>query len=158
MAEKMTWDDVLDANEAVEQQKENDFVVLPDGEYEFNIKKFEKDFYTAKPDGKMPSCPVARLSLLIKDDEGNASYIRENLFLHPENKWQLYQFFTCIGLRKHGDGAKKMQWDKVEGSSGRCRLGSRKYKDKDGSEKTVNTVKKWLDPVSSTTSDEDDYE
>ena len=52
MAEKMTWDDELDENEAVEQQKENDFVLLPDGEYDFTIKKFEKDFYTAKPDAK----------------------------------------------------------------------------------------------------------
>ncbi len=161
MAEKMTWDDELDENEAVEQQKENDFVLLPDGEYDFTIKKFEKDFYTAKPDAKVPSCPVAKISLLIKDDEGNASYVKESLFLHAGNKWQLFQFFTCLGLRKHGDGTKKMPWDSVEGATGRALIGKRKYKSSDGEEKTTNTVKKWLDPVSeqSDSADaEDDYE
>ena len=53
--EKMTWDRDLDEKEAIEQQKENDFVLLPEGEYDFKIHKFEKDFYTAKPDAKIPS-------------------------------------------------------------------------------------------------------
>ena len=160
MAEKMTWDDELDETEAVEQQKENDFVLLPDGEYDFTIKKFEKDFYTAKPDAKVQSCPVAKISLLIKDDEGNAAYVKESLFLHAGNKWQLFAFFTCLGLRKHGDGTKKMPWDKVEGASGRCRLGTRKYT-QNGETKTVNTVKRWLDPAAEAEAsggDEDDYE
>ena len=160
MAEKMTWDDELDETEAVEQQKKNDFVLLPDGEYDFTIKKFEKDFYTAKPDAKVQSCPVAKISLLIKDDEGNAAYVKESLFLHAGNKWQLFAFFTCLGLRKHGDGTKKMPWDKVEGASGRCRLGTRKYT-QNGETKTVNTVKRWLDPASEAEAsggDEDDYE
>ena len=158
---KMSWDDELDANEAVEQQKENDFIVLPDGEYEFTIKKFEKDQYVAKPDAKIPSCPVAKLQLLIKTEDGEAAYFRESLFLHAGNKWQLFQFFTCLGLRKHGDGTKKMPWDSVEGATGRALIGKRKYKASDGEEKTTNTVKKWLDPVSeqSDSADaEDDYE
>lgn len=158
-SEKMSWDADLDENEAVEQQKENDFILLPNGEYDFTIKKFEKDQYTAKPDSKIPSCPVARVHLLVKTDDGDAAYFRENLFLHAGNKWQLFQFFTCLGLRKHGDGTKKMPWDSVEGASGRALIGQRKYK-KDGEEKTYNTVKKWLDPKDAEEApvDEDDYE
>ena len=161
-SEKLSWDAELDENEAAEQQKENDFILLPDGEYTFTVKKFEKDQYVAKPDAKMPSCPVAKLQLLVKTDEGEAAYFRENLYLHAGNKWQLFKFFTCLGLRKHGDGTKKMPWDSVEGATGRALIGTRKYK-KDGEEKTINTVKKWLDPVSDdgqseTGHDEDDYE
>ena len=159
--EKLSWDADLDETEAAEQQKENDFILLPDGEYTFTIKKFEKDQYVAKPNGTMPSCPVAKLQLLVKTDDGEAAYFRESLFLHAGNKWQLFQFFTCLGLRKHGDGTKKMPWDSVEGATGRALIGKRKYKSSDGEEKTTNTVKKWLDPVSeqSDSADaEDDYE
>ena len=161
-SEKLSWDAELDENEAAEQQKENDFILLPDGEYTFTVKKFEKDQYVAKPDSKIPSCPVAKLQLLVKTDEGEAAYFRESLFLHAGNKWQLFKFFTCLGLRKQGDGTKKMPWDSVEGATGRALIGTRKYK-KDGEEKITNTVKKWLDRVSddgqsATGNDEDDYE
>lgn len=160
--EKLSWDADLDETEATEQQKENDFILLPDGEYTFTIKKFEKDQYVAKPNGTMPSCPVAKLQLLVKTDEGEAAYFREYLFLHAGNKWKLFQFFTCLGLRKHGDGTKKMPWDSVEGATGRALIGTRKYK-QDGEEKTTNTVKKWLDPAPESTGGdgepgEDDYE
>ncbi len=53
-----------------------------------------------------------------------------------------------------------MPWDQVEGATGRCKLGTRTYK-KDGEEKKVNTVKKWLDPVEeqpAAADAEDDYE
>ena len=160
--EKLSWDADLDETEATEQQKENDFILLPDGEYTFTVKKFEKDQYVAKPDAKIPSCPVAKLQLLVKTDEGEAAYFREYLFLHAGNKWKLFQFFTCLGLRKHGDGTKQLPWDSVEGATGRALIGTRKYK-QDGEEKTTNTVKKWLDPAPEATGGdgepgEDDYE
>lgn len=158
--QSMSWDDVLDENEAVEQQKQNDFVLLPDGEYGFVVKKLEKDFYTAKEGGKMPSCPVAKVHLLVRTDDGEASYFRESLFLHSGNKWQLFQFFTCLGLRKHGDGTSKMPWDQVEGAGGFAQIGHREYQTKDGEKKITNCVKKWIDPSEGTTedkSDEDDY-
>ena len=161
--EKLSWDADLDENEAVEQQKENDFVLLPKGDYDFTVKKLEKDYYNAKPDSKIPSCPVARVHLIIKTEEGDAAYFRESLFLYSGNKWQLFQFFTCLGLRRHGDGTSKMPWDDVEGSTGRATIGQRDYM-KDGEKKTCNTVKKWLDPVLESTGgdgepgSEDDYE
>ena len=136
---------------------------MPEGEYQFTVKKLEREYYTAKPDSKIPSCPKAVVHLLIRTDDGEAAYFRENLFLHQGNKWQLFQFFTCLGLRKHGDGTKKMPWDNVEGATGRALIGHRKYKASDGEEKTTNTVKKWLDPVPGSTGGdgepgEDSYE
>lgn len=153
----MTWDDELDANEAIEQKMEKHFVLLPKGDYDFTVKKLEKDYYNARPDSKIPSCPVAHIHLLIKTDEGDAAYFRENLYLHGGNKWQLFQFFICLGLRKHGDGMKKMPWDDVEGCTGRATIGQRDYT-KDGEKRTFNTVKKWLDPVVKESVPEDDYE
>lgn len=160
MATKMTWDDELDANEAAEQAKENDFVLLPEGEYDFTVKKFEKDFYTARPDSKIPSCPVARIHLLVKTDDGEAAYFRENLFLYDGNKWQLFQFFTCLGLRKHGDGSRKMPWDQVEGAKGRVFIKQRTWTDKNRQTRSTNAVKRWLEPVeqsAETDENEDDY-
>ena len=52
MSEAMDWDSDLGEQEAAEQQKKNEFELLPDGDYDFEIKKLEKDAYTATKDGK----------------------------------------------------------------------------------------------------------
>ena len=145
MSEAMDWDSDLGEQEAAEQKKKNEFELLPDGDYDFEIKKLEKDRYTAGPQSKIPSCPVAIVHLLIKTEDGKQNYFRENLYLYDENKWKLLQFFTSIGLRKHGDGKSKMPWGEVEGCTGRAKIGHRANK-KDTS-KVYNCVQKWYDPT-----------
>jgi len=158
-SEAMDWDSELGEQEAAEQKKNSDFELLPDGDYHFKVMKLEKDRFTAGPQSKIPSCPVAIVHLLVKAEDGKANYFRENLYLYDENKWKLLQFFTCIGLRKHGDGKTKMPWNEVEGCEGRAKLGHRVNK-KD-STKVYNCVQKWYDPEppkeEATASDGDDY-
>lgn len=154
MANEMDWDSDLGEQEAAEQKGTSDFELLPDGEYHFTVKKLEKDRFTAKPESKIPSCPMAIVHLLVKTADGkHANYFRENLYLYDENKWKLLQFFTCIGLRKHGDGKTKMPWSEVEGCEGRAMLGHRA--NKNDPSKVYNTVKKWLDPAPAADAEEE---
>jgi hypothetical protein len=137
----MDWDSNLTEEEAVASK--DSFELLPDGEYDFEVKKLEKDSYTATPTSKIPSCPVAIVHIQATAPDGKTNYFRERLYLYDDNKWRLLQFFTCLGLRKHGDGKTNMPWSKVEGSTGRAQLGHHKSK-KDGND--YQTVAKWLDP------------
>ena len=153
----MDWDSNLSEEEAAETG--NNFELLPDGEYNIEIKKLEKDSYTATPTSKIPSCPMAIVHIQATADDGKTNYFRERLYLYEDNRWRLLQFFTCLGLRKHGDGKVSMPWNKVEGCTGRAKLGHRTSK-KDGND--YQTVVKWLDPVSEQPADEaggeDDWE
>jgi hypothetical protein len=56
----------------------------------------------------------------------------------------LCSFFRSIGSRKSGEKV-AMDWSKVVGGTGRATLSIREYK-KDGEDRRINQVKKWLDP------------
>ncbi len=137
----MDWNS--DLLEEAANETGSTFELLPDGEYDIVVKKLEKDSYTATPQSKIPSCPMAIVHVQATAPDGKTNYFRERLYLYDENKWRLLQFFTCIGLRKHGDGKTNMPWNKVEGCTGRAKLGHRTSK-KDGND--YQTVVKWLDP------------
>lgn len=138
----MDWDSSLDEAEA--KTAASDFELLPDGEYEIEIKKLEKDSYTAGPGSKISSCPLAIVHVIAKSSDGKRNYFRERLYIHEDNKWRLFQFFVCLGLRKHGDGKSNMPWAQVEGATGRAKLGHRVSKTNGES---YQTVVRWLEPA-----------
>lgn len=124
------WDDEI--------QKDSDFVLLPPGTYDFEVADFERGRYDGGE--KMGPCPKAIITLRVKGPNGEVAYVKHNLFLHSKCEGLLSQFFIGIGLKKHGEKL-KMQWNKVVGRTGRCKLGIREY---NGNE--YNEVKKILDP------------
>lgn len=95
------WDDTIE-NDSPE------FVVLPAGEYEFQVVKFERGRHTPKVDkdgnqtGKLPACNKAIVSIQVTAPEGTVT-IEHNFFLHSRTEGLLCAFFTCIGQRKHGE-------------------------------------------------------
>lgn len=118
----------------------NEFVDLPEGDYNFTVTKFDRERY---PGGaKIGPCPKAKLYLQIETSQGNA-IIFHNLMLHSKCMGLISSFFIAIGQKKHGEPV-KMDWDKVIGSTGRCKIAKREY---DG--KTYNEVKKFYDPEES---------
>ena len=120
----------------------SDFVLLPEGDYDFTVTGFER----ARHEGseKLPPCKKAIVTLTIDAPEGKAS-IKHNLFLHQRCEGLLSQFFIGIGLKKHGEPL-KMDWTRVAGSAGRCKIGVRSWVDKDGNTRESNEVKKFYDP------------
>lgn len=123
---------------------ENDgpeFILLPDGDYDFVVEKFERGRYEGGD--KIPACPKATLYLRFETAEGE-TIIKKDLLLHSKVEGILCAFFTCIGQRKHGQRV-SMNWAAVPGARGRARIGKRLYNGN-----TYNDVKRFLEPPETT--------
>lgn len=131
------WDDVIENDGA-------EFVLLPEGEYSFEVKGYvPKNF---KGSDKMSACYMAEVHLAVfnADIEGT---IKHNLFLNKKTEGMLCEFFRAIGLRKHGEPL-KMEWNKIAGCKGRCKIIQKELTSEKGEKFLVNNVKKFLDPES----------
>lgn len=128
-----------------EDQIENDgpdFETLPEGDYDFEVVGFERGRHTGSE--KMPPCNKATLSIRIKGVAGQTT-IKHNLFLHTKTEGLLCAFFAGIGQRKHGERL-VMNWNTVVGSTGKCKVGIRKFTNDKGDELTFNEIKKFYEP------------
>ena len=107
----LSWDDEIESDGS-------DFTLLDEGDYDFVVKKFERGRFDGSD--KMSACPKAILTLQVGDGENQTTVI-ENLFLNRKAEWKISSFFRSIGLKKHGEKL-RMDWNKVVGASGRCRV------------------------------------
>lgn len=120
-----------------------DFTLFPEGDYDFKVTKFERGRYDGGE--KLPPCNMAVLTIELSDMDKNKTTLTHRLYLHSATEGLLCAFFTAIGARKHGERV-AMNWNLVPGAAGRCKVGIRKYKAKDGSERTVNEIKRFYEP------------
>ena len=127
----------FDWNDEIENDS-SDFILLPDGDYDFEVLNFDRARHNGSE--KLPPCNKAIVYIKIEVPEGETT-LKHNLFLHSKTEGILCAFFTCIGLRKHGEKL-KMNWNKVPGSRGRCRVGQRQWSNDDGKTITMNEIKK----------------
>lgn len=117
-----------------------DFTILPEGDYDFEVLGFERGRHTGSD--KLPACNKAVLRIKLTGPEGTTT-LDHNLFLHTKTEGILCAFFNSIGQRKHGEKM-TMNWNKVVGSKGRCKvvidtwIGS-----KDGKEFKNNKIQKF---------------
>ena len=131
---------MMDWNATISNDGNGEFVVLPEGEYEFLVTKFEKSVFDGS--NRIPKCNMAELELAVRAESGT-SLIRERLFLDESMEWKLCQFFSCIGQRAHGDKY-VMDWSKVLGAKGRAHIVINEYVGQDGATRQNNKVKKYL--------------
>lgn len=97
------------------------FTILPPGEYPFVVKKFTRARHEPGPNGKLPPCNKAIITLEVQGkDDGNMT-IEHSLFLHSSCEGFLCQFFVALGLRKHGEPL-RMNWNATIGKSGRVKI------------------------------------
>ena len=134
--------DELDWDSEIEHDSE--FVLLPEGEYDFTVVKYERGVYNGS--AKLPRCNKAILTVEVKDASGQTSTIIHNLFLHRKCEPMLCAFFTSIGQRKHGEKL-KMNWSVVPGSTGRCKVYIDKWTNDKGEERQSNKIKSFLEPT-----------
>jgi len=132
---ELGWDDQI-------EKDSQDYTLLPEGDYDFEITGFERARYAGGD--KLPSCWKAIVSVKCKGP-GGITTMKHNLFLHTKVEGLLCQFFTSIGQRKKGERI-TMDWDKVVGSRGRCKLGIHKWTTEKGEEKSMNQVVKFYEP------------
>lgn len=137
-------DERLDWNSEASKESEG-FKVLPEGtEVNFTVVEFKKA--TSKNGANM-----AKLELKCETDDGLSATLREYLVLLRSCEWKINQFFTCVGLRKHGERSVP-KWNEVLGSKGRAKLGVEKWESRDGKIYDVNIIKSFLEPPENPTS------
>lgn len=132
---EFAWDDEI--------QKDNEFRLIPEGEYDFTVKSFERGRFSGSD--KLPPCNKAILKFGIALPDGEEAILTKELFLHSKCEGILCAFFTCIGQRTHGERL-KMEWQRVPGSRGRLKIGIRKWKGRNGEDMESNEVRAFLEP------------
>lgn len=136
-----TMDKAYDWDDEIENDGQS-FELLPEGDYDFTVTGFERERY---PGGaKIPACNKAVLSLAISGG-GKSGTVKHNLLLYSSLEWKLCEFFTAIGQRKHGEKL-RMNWNGVVGTTGRCKVGVRKWTNKNGAEMESNEIKAFYEP------------
>jgi hypothetical protein len=124
------WDDEI-------QKDGGSFVLLPPGDYNFTVTKFERGRFAGSD--KMPACNQAKLEITVHSPEHGDVVVQHNLFLHSKTEGLLSNFFAGIGLKKKGEPL-RMNWPAVLGRRGRLKLEVRNYTHK-GEERSNNQIK-----------------
>lgn len=141
---------VLDWDDEIEYDGEDrSFVTLEEGDYEFEVTKFERGHYTPKAGAKTPACNQASMTLKVTTKEGDC-FLTDNFPLASTMEWKISAFFRAVGLKKHGEKL-KMQWKESLGLKGRAHI-TKTEGSKDGV--YFNNVGYYIDPVAKGEDDE----
>lgn len=129
---RMDWDSEVDV-------EKSEFTLLPEGEADFEVLKFERKTSNAK------SCPMAAYTLRLSNEHGKTQTV-EHILLHTDFAWKATEFFGAIGQISDGAEKFKPNWNCV-GAKGRCRIKIERYiGEKDGKERKSNKVERFLVP------------
>jgi hypothetical protein len=128
------WDDTIETDG-------QEFILLPDGEYNYKVTNFERGRFPGGP--KVPACNKAIITLQVETPEGIA-IVKFDLLLYRTLEWRISDFFRSIGQKKHGEKL-TMDWNKVIGARGRAYFKQRSYTTQYGDERKTNDVDKFID-------------
>ena len=122
------WDDeIIDPGEP-------EFVLLTPGIYDFTITGFERGHFDGSE--KMDACSMAKLTLRCSNGVQETT-VFTNLFLSSAVAFKLSKFAKSIGDMPAGDSKGQkfhVDWNNIIGKSGKCRIKTRVYNDKDYNE------------------------
>jgi len=133
-------DMLMDWNDSIETDGQ-EFVLLPEGDYNFTVTNFERGRFPGGP--KIPACNKASITVQVNTDKGIA-IVKFDLFLYRSLEWRISAFFRCVGQKKHGEKL-TMDWNKVIGSKGRAHFKQRTYTNNQGEEKATNDIDRFID-------------
>lgn len=122
------WDDeIIDPGEP-------EFVLLTPGIYDFTITGFERGHFDGSE--KMDACSMAKLTLKCSNGVQETT-VFTNLFLSSAVAFKLSKFAKSIGDMPAGSttGQKfHVDWNNIIGKSGKCKIKTRVYNDRDYNE------------------------
>lgn len=126
---ELGWEDTI--------QKDDSFVQLQPGDYDFTIDSFERG--RSQGSTKIPACNMAIVYFNIVAPGGERVIIRENYILHTKLEWKLSELFCGVGLKKKGEQL-RMNWNALIGLKGRAQVSL--DADKNDPDKKYNHIKK----------------
>jgi hypothetical protein len=130
----MGWNDEI-------SEDGQEYVLLPEGDYNFTVTNFERGRFPGGP--KVPACNKATITVQVNTDQGIAT-VKFDLLLYRTLEWRISGFFRSIGQKKHGEKL-TMDWNKVLGSQGRAHFKQRSYINSQGDEKFTNDIERFID-------------
>ena len=141
MEEKILgWDDQIQ-NDGEFSGEEN--VVLPEGNYDFEVIKSEQAWYDGSQ--KIPACNMAKVFLRVDGGDLGKTLCVENIYLLERLEWKAAAFLRSIGLKKHGEPIAWRQLVHCDGERGRCRVYVDEFTGRDGQIRKSNKVKNFFD-------------
>ena len=143
MSEQMKvydWDDEI----TTDGQETPESVLLPDGNYPFEVIKVEKGNYDGSR--SIPPCNCVKVFLRVDGGELGKSLCVETLYLCEKMEWKAASFFRAIGLKKHGEPIRWRQIDHAPGERGRCQVYVDTYTGQNGEERKNNKIRRFFDP------------
>jgi len=148
MSEHLSWDG---------QIKNDGQDLLPEGEYDFVVTKVDKTI------SQSSGAPMAVVTLQAYGPDDAVVTVYDYLVLTRAAEWKLSAFFRALGMKKHGEPF-VMNWDAVEGKTGRAEFYVDEFEKQDGSKAKNNKVQRYLDkdttaaptPAPSTPTPDDD--
>ena len=117
----------------------SEFVLLPEGDYDFTVSKIERGRHPGSE--KLPACNKAIVTLTVWGQD-DCIDITENFMLCNKMEWKLSQFFLSLGMKKHGEPL-RMNWTGAVGKKGKCHVYVDNYKNKNGEDRQSNKIKKY---------------
>ena len=136
----LDWDDEITSDGEYSGEES---VVLPEGNYDFEVIKTEQAWYDGS--SKIPACNMAKIFLRIDGGDLGKALCVENIYLLDKMEWKAAAFLRSVGMKKHGES---IVWRKLvhcDGETGRCRIYVDEYTGKDGEKRQSNKIKNFFD-------------
>ena len=137
--EVLSWDGAFLA-------EENEFTLLPAGDYPYEVTKMERKIYDGNS-SKIPNgTPMVELTISVDGGEKGSTLVTERIFMLKRFSWKLTEFFASIGQPVVIGQPFKPNWQTVVGSKGMANLEINNYVKNNGEPGENNRVKSFLKP------------
>lgn len=134
------WDDEIQDDG---QYSGEESVVLPEGNYDFEVIKTEQAWFDGGK--KIPACNMAKVFLRVDGGALGKALCVENIYLLENLEWKASSFLRSIGLKKHGENTSWRKLLHCDGETGRCSVYIDEYTGNDGQKKKSNKIKRFFD-------------
>ena len=120
----------LDWDSTIDQDEQQPFKVLDEGDYDFTVDRIEKTTVgenSEKYSGMKMA--VVYFNIHVRGEEDVS--VKENFILHSNFTWKIGALLVSTGLKKKGESITGSYWNKLPGANGRCKIVQTKAKNKD---------------------------
>ena len=107
--------------------EEQEYVLLPPGEYEFTVDSVEYGDYNGS--SKIPACGSVKVNINV-DTEAGRAFLTNNFYICKECAGLIAAFWKSIGELKDGQKTFTPDWDTIKGKTGIVKTTQREYKGK----------------------------
>lgn len=130
----------LDWEDEVEKDG-NEFVLLPAGDYDFEVTDFERARHAGS--AKIPPCNKAIFKIKVTDGKQTTT-VTYNLLLYSTLEWKISEFLVAIGQKKKGEKVAP-KWNNMIGCTGRCKIKIRNWTNEDGEVRQINEIDRFYE-------------